>query len=893
MHFAHLLFTLPWGQVVHFEQLSFRLPWGHGGALHAVVLLLPCGYRLCVLPIVPLRPPPRAELCDHPREEWGRPLKKSWLFVVSSNILFVVPTIPGTTRKPPSPPAVRGTPTCVDVAMLDLAFGVALYAAPPHIKFPGLLGVGVLRALIRKAKAKGNASLDEQSNGTDSPTGVELRWDNITSTLGGKNAKKAKKNKGKAGDSSDASSDASERVILQNVSGHARPGRLLAILGPSGSGKTSLLNVLAAQTPADAKLQLTGRLTRNGIVVGDGKAAMSKQSDTEGDVKTQQQISSNAHRKKVAYVRQQDVFYSELSVRETLTLSAKMRTGGVQRIGGDIDDSVTSTLRSVGLLDCADARVGDQKKRGGGISGGERKRLALACELVGDSPSVVCTDEPTSGLDAFQAQRVVASLKKLCTEGNKTVIASIHQPRGSIVSLFDDVCVLASGKVMYCGPLELVPKWFASKGYSMPNNVNPAEFLIDLASVDASDVESEMKSKERVDELCSAWQTEGVAFIKTKENGLIAKFANSEFSPFKAMSKRSSGEALRLKDVDELQTKKTSKRPGFLTQLKLLTTRSWRQVTRDKKTNKVRLITSLNSALVFGSIFWKMGFKQSSVQDRLGLLQVSAINAAMAALMKTISAFTSEKIIVDRERSSGNYETLPYLVGKLIAELPAGAFFPLCFGAVVYPMCGLNTNGTLGDKFLKFAATIVVESFASSAMGLCVSAIAPSTEAAVAMGPAVMVMFIVFGGYYVNAENVPYVFRWIPDCSLIKHSFQGLCVNEFHGLDFESELRGDTKHGEEVLERLGFGDSSVEMCLKKQANVLGFCYLSTLYVLEKNAPKFQRIENVAISAAVVENEDDEEVDEVTESAETKEDEKIDDVDETDWSAGLRLGAKKT
>ena len=77
------------------------------------------------------------------------------------------------------------------------------------------------------------------------------------------------------------------------------------------------------------------------------------------------------------------------------------------------------------------------------------------------------------------------------------------------MSLFDDVCVLASGKVMFHGPLELVAKWFAAKGHVMANNVNPAEFLIDLASVDVSDSQSESKSKDRVDKLCAAWRTEG------------------------------------------------------------------------------------------------------------------------------------------------------------------------------------------------------------------------------------------------------------------------------------------------------------------------------------------------------------------------------------------------
>ena len=73
----------------------------------------------------------------------------------------------------------------------------------------------------------------------------------------------------------------------------------------------------------------------------------------------------------------------------------------------------------------------------------------------------------------------------------------------------------------------------------------------------------------------------------------------------------------------------------------------------------------------------------------------------------------------------------------------------------------------------------MLESFAASALGLAVSAAAPSSEAAVAMGPAVMVLFIVFGGYYVNPENVPACFRWINAASLIKWAFQGLCATEF------------------------------------------------------------------------------------------------------------------
>ncbi len=89
------------------------------------------------------------------------------------------------------------------------------------------------------------------------------------------------------------------------------------------------------------------------------------------------------------------------------------------------------------------------------------------------------------------------------------------------------------------------------------------------------------------------------------------------------------------------------------------------------------------------------------------------------------------------------------------------------------------------SSFAKFLGILTLESFSSAALGLGVGAAAPSTEAALAIGPAVMVLFIVFGGFYVNSSNVPRALRWIPNTSLIKQSFEGLCINEFEGLQFE------------------------------------------------------------------------------------------------------------
>lgn len=219
---------------------------------------------------------------------------------------------------------------------------------------------------------------------------VTIRWSNITCSLSDKKSK-------------------SVRFLLKNVSGEAKPGRLMAIMGPSGSGKTTLLNILAGQVAASPRLNLSGLLEVNG-----------------------QRISKRSY--KFAYVRQEDLFFSQLTVRETLSLAAELQLPQISSAEAR-DEYVNALLRRLGLVSCADSIVGDAKVRG--ISGGEKKRLSLACELMA-SPSVIFADEPTTGLDAFQAEKVMETLSQLAQEGH-TVICSIHQPRGSIYYKFDDI----------------------------------------------------------------------------------------------------------------------------------------------------------------------------------------------------------------------------------------------------------------------------------------------------------------------------------------------------------------------------------------------------------------------------------------------------------------------
>ncbi|EFJ09064.1 ATP-binding cassette transporter [Selaginella moellendorffii] len=571
--------------------------------------------------------------------------------------------------------------------------------------------------------------------------------------------------------------------LLKNLSGEAKAGRLLAIMGPSGSGKTTILNVLAGQLAASPRLKLTGLLFVNGTPC----------------------VSTSY---KVAYVRQEDLFFSQLTVRETLSLAAELQLPG-SSTAAERSRYVDDILQRLGLVRCADTPVGDAKVRG--ISGGEKKRLSIACELIA-SPSVIFADEPTTGLDAFQAEQVMETLKKLAQDGH-TVVCSIHQPRGSIYSKFDDLLLLSEGSVIYAGPAQNEAlAYFAGLGHSCPEHVNPAEFFADLISIDYSSPEKESASRKRVE-----------AFVEIFATTLYAtrSLSGTEPAPVKLSTQYV-----------------TQQKVGWWKQFRLLFRRAWLQAIRDGPTNKVRSRMSVAAAMIFGSIYWRMGRSQTSIQDRMGLLQVAAVNTAMAALTKTVNVFPKERAIVDRERAKGSYGLAPYLAAKLIAEMPIGAAFPLLFGAILYPMARLHPSA---KRFGSFSSIVTVESFTASAMGLCVGAMVPTTEAAMALGPSLMTVFIVFGGYYVNSENAPVMFRWIPRVSLIRWAFQALCINEFKGLKFECDKPYDLPNGEQALERLGFGDSTINKAMVEEGRILLFWYTMTYALMRKNKPRYQRI----------------------------------------------------
>lgn len=248
----------------------------------------------------------------------------------------------------------------------------------------------------------------------------------------------------------------SGKRVLSHITGTVRPGELLAIMGASGAGKSTLLDILA-------------RKAKSGKVRGD--TYLNSRPITDG----------STFRRVIGYVDQEDTLLPTLTVYETVLFSALLRLPRDMSYDAKVYRTL-ETMNELGILGIKDARIGESGKRS--ISGGEKRRVSIACELV-TGPSILFLDEPTSGLDSYNAQNVIQSLHTLAQRYKRTVIFTIHQPQSNIVNLFDRLVLLAKGQMVYSGEAVKVKSHFEGIGYQCPEGWNTADWLIDL-TVDAA-----------------------------------------------------------------------------------------------------------------------------------------------------------------------------------------------------------------------------------------------------------------------------------------------------------------------------------------------------------------------------------------------------------------------
>lgn len=260
---------------------------------------------------------------------------------------------------------------------------------------------------------------------------------------------------------------------LHGFSFDLHSGQLVAIMGGSGVGKSTLLSILTG----DLKPQ-SGSVTVGGRDIADPEV-----------------------KALIGFVPQDDLLIGELTVYQNLRYTAELCFSGLS--DEELDAKVCSVLAQLGLLASKDLKVGSPIDKC--ISGGQRKRLNIALELIRE-PAVLFLDEPTSGLSSADTEKVINLLKEQCCKG-RLVVANIHQPSSDVYKLFDRLWVLDKGGYpVYDGnPIEAISYFKEAAHHAdaqsttcpVCGNVNP-ETVLDIVDEKALDTSGQPTDERKV-----------------------------------------------------------------------------------------------------------------------------------------------------------------------------------------------------------------------------------------------------------------------------------------------------------------------------------------------------------------------------------------------------------
>ncbi|GAA5971047.1 hypothetical protein JCM11641_004124 [Rhodosporidiobolus odoratus] len=458
--------------------------------------------------------------------------------------------------------------------------------------------------------------------------------------------------------------DGKEKLLLNDISGVVRPGRLTALMGGSGAGKTTLLETVAQR-------KTTGKV--EGAFLIDGKPL-----DAE-------------FARKVAFCMQADVHESLATVRECIQFSALLR----QDASVSREEKLRYAEEVIELLELqeiADAIVGNPEIGGLGVE--EKKRLTIAVELAAKPDFLLFLDEPTSGLDSQAAYEVCRFLQKIAATG-LSILCTIHQPSGELFEMFDSVILLAAGgNTVYAGETTEAPAYFARHNAIMPDNANPAEFIIDTVSALGGGAHKDWPA---------TWRESGEAAELSRDIAAISgRNTNSGTNGENGGSRKFAA--------------------SFLEQTNELIKRNFRAQWRNGSYHLTKISSCIFFGLFIGFYFYKLDRTLNGVQSiSLALLTLTQVVPPLA-LDIAVNYLIKFDLFLARERN-GVYSWTALVTSLLVVELPITfAAFNLLFFCSWWTI-GLDSAASVtGLGWLQF----MVLAYFLCTFGVLLGAISPT-----------------------------------------------------------------------------------------------------------------------------------------------------------------------
>ncbi|XP_055387269.1 ABC transporter G family member 18-like [Condylostylus longicornis] len=615
------------------------------------------------------------------------------------------------------------------------------------------------------------------------------------------------------------------KPILRDINGHFKSGELSAIMGPSGAGKSSLLNIISGFVVKN----VTGEILVN---------------DKERDLKFFQPQS--------AYITQDTNLHPCLSVAEAMNFSANLKIGKILS-KSEKRDRVKNILEAIGMYEVRNVRTAK-------LSGGQRKRLSIALELVND-PLVLILDEPTSGLDSSTSTQCVSLLKKLALEG-RTVICTIHQPSALVFGMFDHLYALAAGQCIYAGCIENLVPFLGDLNLKCPESYSPSDYLLEISTNDYGYQNERLV--EKIQNGCSdafrrRAQTKKQIEIMGKidqmmQSGLMTpvtapvlpfKTNKPSMPPIKEISTRWSGSNEEnnstkiLSSFPKSSNSKKLKKPSiqidpillcqrqnryaasFWSQLYTLLMRTFLILWRDKSLTAMRLLIHAAMGLFVGTLYYGIGNDAKNIFNNFRYIFFTIMFIMYTAFSSIIINFPLEFRIVAREHFNRWYSLRAYYVSLVLGDIPIQLLCTSIFVGISYTM----TNQPMEfQRISLFFLMVVLSALVAQSVGLTIGAFL-NVKHAVIFGPFVICPFLIFSGFFIQLKDCHEMMHWLFHISFLKYSLEGatLAIFGYSRPRMQcDEIFCMFVRPKRFLQEVGIEDGSYEISLI----VLSFLFLS-------------------------------------------------------------------
>ena len=389
-------------------------------------------------------------------------------------------------------------------------------------------------------------------------------------------------------------------------------------------------------------------------------------------------------------------------------------------------------MKILGLSHRANTIVGDDLTRG--VSGGERRRVTVGVELLKRCQLLVM-DEATTGLDSSTSLQIFQALRIFADEV-APVFATLKQPGRELFELFDEIIVLHEGKIVYSGERGYMLDYFEESGYEVNRSINPADEVLSIVD-------------EHGDELPEFFKKSG----------------NESFD----LEHAEHGEQLMYDQYSR----------NWFVQFFWGVKRGLQLIKNNPSITGSRVLFAILMALIVGTFFYQLGDHQSSIFGTQGALFIVATFPAFQALSGLPTVFSGRNVFYYQRRNN-YYHAIPMQFADFVVSLPVTVIESVLFATICYWMIGFNS---LFIRFFYFVLMVLVIEVYFSLVTKISGFLLPSFLIANILMPPTIFMQSFFSGYGIRPDRAPEYLQWLFYVSPFRYLYEGLCINEFLGLD--------------------------------------------------------------------------------------------------------------